>query len=66
MKLKIAFLMLLGGLGLAACDQPDKVPPRETRYVETYIPPKATPLTQEERNYVDQRREEYNNAIKGQ
>ena len=56
----IAIAALLSG---SSCSQPAELPPRNEGYATEYIIPDPEPLTQEERDYLDQAMEEYNNAI---
>lgn len=66
MKAKICFLMLFIVLLCSACGNENEVPPYRTTSTEAYVMPNPIPLTPEERALLNAKREEYNNAIKGQ
>ncbi len=60
-------IFLLSGLILSlgsACDKPDDTPPRKTTYESNYVLPEAFPLTEQEKEIVEERNEEYENSIK--
>ena len=47
----------------SSCSQPAELPPLNEGYATEYMRPDPETLTQEERDYLDQAMEEYNNAI---
>lgn len=52
-------------LGIIGCSNDiDEVPPRTNNVTKTYVLPKETRLAPEERDYIEQRLNEYEEAIK--
>ena len=66
MKTKVCFLILFIVMLCSACADENEVPPYRKTSTEAYVMPKPVPLTPEERVWIDTKREEYKNAIKGQ
>lgn len=50
--------------GVACSSDVDEVPPRTNNEFKTYVLPKETRLSTEERNYIEERMNEYEEAIK--
>lgn len=49
-----------------SCAKENEVPPYQKTLSGTYVMPNPTPLTSDERAWLQELRNEYNNAIKGQ
>ncbi len=49
-----------------SCEKENEVPPYQKTLNSSYVMPKPVALTAEERTWLNDLREEYNNAIKGQ
>ena len=45
---------------VSACEKPNELPPHNEAYIIQYLPPEPVFLTSEERDLVNQQREEYN------
>ncbi len=60
----ITAVVMLAGLG--GCNNPSELPPLDTNYDRYFVLPEPEVLNMEERAYIDQQRQEYNEAIKKQ
>lgn len=60
MKNMIKILPLgLAMFGFHSCEKPDDTPPRSQAFIREYVLPQPTLLSPEEREFVNQEREEY-------
>ncbi len=61
---------MIGIIGMiflfCSCEKENEVPPYQKTLNSSYVMPKPVALTAEERTWLNDLREEYNNAIKGQ
>lgn len=66
MKTKYLIGIVCGVVLLCSCNKENEVPPYQKASDRTYVMPKPVALTTEERAWLQEARDEYNNAIKGQ
>lgn len=67
MKKTIYILILIGVMGglLTSCDEPNELTPRVDSVTNDYLIPKGSVLTEQDRQEVLQKVNEYNEAVNG-
>lgn len=62
-KIIISAIVLLSGILSVSCSKPSELPPLNEGYATQYVLPDPVDLTQEERDYLESIKQEYNDAI---